>query len=124
VRAENLLVYQVLLRDRAALCELIDTVLTPLRTARGGAEPLLDTLEAYFGNGGNTTRTAQSLHLSVRAVTYRLDRITTLTGLHLSDPAHRYTLHTAVLGARALGWPDDMPPVADARQGSQADPGR
>jgi hypothetical protein len=107
VRAEDLLVYQVLLRDRAALCDLIDTVLTPLRRARGGAEPLLATLEAYLGSSGNTTRTAQLLHLSVRAVTYRLDRIAALTGLHVGNPAHRYTLHTAVLGARALGWPDN-----------------
>jgi hypothetical protein len=116
VRAEDLLVYQVLLRDRAALCDLIDTVLTPLLRARGGAEPLLETLEAYLGSGGNTTRTAQLLHLSVRAVTYRLNRIATLTGLHLGNPAHRYTLHTAVLGARALGWPGNTEVVAEFRQ--------
>jgi sugar diacid utilization regulator len=107
VRAEDLLVYQVLLRDRDALCELIDSVLSPLCQARGGAVPLLDTLEAYLGSGGNTTRTAQRLHLSVRTITYRLDRIATLTGLHAANPTHRYTLHTAVLGARALGWPDN-----------------
>jgi DNA-binding PucR family transcriptional regulator len=116
VRAEDLLVYQVLLRDRAALCDLIDTVLTPLLRARGGAEPLLETLEAYLGSGGNTTRTAQLLHLSVRAVTYRLNRISTLTGLDLGNPAHRYTVHTAVLGARALGWPGDTTVIAESRQ--------
>ena len=121
VRAEDLLVYQVLLRDRAALCELIDTVLSPLHQARGGAGPLLDTLEAYLGSGGNTTRTAQQLHLSVRTISYRLDRIATLTGLHASNPTHRYTLHTAVLGARALGWPDSAEAIADFRQRSQAD---
>jgi sugar diacid utilization regulator len=116
VRAEDLLVYQVLLRDRAALCDLIETVLTPLRRARGGAEPLLATLEAYLDSGGNTTRTAQRLHLSVRAITYRLHRIATLTGLHVGNPAHRYTLHTAVLGARALGWPDNTEVLAEFRQ--------
>lgn len=123
VRAEDLLVYQVLLRDRAALCDLIDTVLTPLRRARGGAEPLLETLEAYLGSGGNTTRTAQQLHLSVRAVTYRLNRIATLTGLHPGNPASRYTLHTAVLGARAIGWPDDTEVIAQFRQLSQLNNG-
>lgn len=123
VRAEDLLVYQVLLRDRAALCDLIDTVLTPLLRARGGAEPLLETLDAYLGSGGNTTRTAQLLHLSVRAVTYRLNRIATLTGLHLGNPAHRYTLHTAVLGARALGWPGNSEVVAEFRQRIQPDDG-
>ena len=116
VKAEDLLVYQVLLRDRAALCDLIDTVLTPLRQARGGAEPLLQTLEAYFETGGNTTRAAGLLHLSVRAVTYRLDRIAALTGLQLDNPSHRYTLHTAVLGARALGWPGNSKILAESRQ--------
>jgi hypothetical protein len=116
VKAEDLLVYQVLLRDRGAVCDLIDTVLTPLRRARGGAGPLLETLETYFGNGGNTTRTAQLLHLSVRAVTYRLHRIAALTGLHPGNPTHRYTLHTAVLGARALGWPDNSEVIAEYRQ--------
>jgi DNA-binding PucR family transcriptional regulator len=105
---EDLLAYQVLLRDREALTDLIDTVLAPLRGARGGAEPLLDTLQAYLDTGGNTTRTAAELHLSVRAVTYRLDRIAALTGRHPDDPAHRYTLHTALLGARALGWPESV----------------
>lgn len=106
-RADDLLVYKVLLRDRAAMLELIDTVLSPLRHARGGAGPLLDTLERYLETGGNTTRTARALHLSVRAVTYRLDRIARLTGLHPADPAHRFTLHAAALGARAVGWPDE-----------------
>lgn len=107
-RAEELLVYKVLLRDRAAVLELIETVLSPLQRARGGAAPLLETLERYLDSGGNTTRTAARLHLSVRAVTYRLDRIATLTGLHPNDPAHRFTLHAAVLGARAVGWPGEV----------------
>jgi DNA-binding PucR family transcriptional regulator len=116
VQAENLLVYQVLLRDRAALTDLIDTVLTPLQQARGGAQPLLHTLHAYLQSGGNTTATAHQLHLSVRAVSYRLARIATLTGLHPTNPTHRYTLHTAVLGARALGWPDHTDNIAHRRQ--------
>ena len=105
VRAADLLVYQVLLRDRAALSDLVEDVLAPLHQARGGAAPLLDTLDAYVATGANTTRTGQRLHLSVRAVTYRLRRIGALTGRNPNDPADRYVLHTAVLGARALGWP-------------------
>jgi sugar diacid utilization regulator len=105
VRAADLLVYQVLLRDRAALRDLVEDVLAPLHQARGGAGPLLDTLDTYVAVGGNTTRTGQRLHLSVRAVTYRLHRIAMLTGRNPADPADRYVLHTAVLGARALGWP-------------------
>ena len=67
--------------------------------------PLLATLDAYFATGGVTTETARRLHLSVRAVTYRLDRINTLTGCDPTDPAQRFTINTAVLGAKLLGWP-------------------
>jgi DNA-binding PucR family transcriptional regulator len=104
VAAERTLVYQVLLRDRAALDDLIESVLSPLRTARGGARPLLDTVFAYCETGGNVTATASRLHLSPRAVSYRLERVGSLTGWQPADPSHRYVLHTAVLGARALGW--------------------
>ena len=106
VLAERLVVFQVLLRDRQALLDLIDSVLAPLQVARGGARPLLDTVHAFCDLGGNTTRTADKLHLSPRAVTYRLARVAELTGWDPADPEQRYVLHTAVLGARAIGWPD------------------
>jgi sugar diacid utilization regulator len=99
-----LLVYQVLGRDRAAIVDLVETVLSPLRDARGGARPLLDTLTAYF-RAGNATAAARDLHLSVRALTYRLARIHRLTGYDPTRSDHRYTLETAVLGARMLDWP-------------------
>ncbi len=105
IDARDLLVYQVLLRDRAALADLVATTLAPLQAARGGAEPLLDTLLAYFATGGNAAHTARALHLSVRAVTYRLDRIRALTGLDAAASGDRFTLHVAALGARLLDWP-------------------
>lgn len=105
VHADRLIIYRVLLRDRAAIDDLIDSVLAPLRTARGGARPLVDTVLAFCDTGGNTTKTAAQLHLSPRAVTYRLSRIAQLTGWDPTDPRHRYVLHTAVLGARATNWP-------------------
>jgi DNA-binding PucR family transcriptional regulator len=105
VSAERTIVYQVLLRDRAALDDLVETVLAPLGSARGGARPLLDTVYAYCETGGNVTATASWLHLSPRAVSYRLERVGELTGWRPTDPTHRYVLHTAVLGARAVGWP-------------------
>ncbi len=106
LHAADLLVFPVLLRDREAITDLVSTVLGPLRTARGGAQPYLDTLSVLFDNQENYTATARHLHLSVRAVTYRLDRIRAMTGYHPSEPTQRFTLHTAVLGARLLGWPD------------------
>lgn len=105
IDARELLVYHVMLRDRPAICDLVATLLTPLLGARGGAGPLLDTLAAYFSSGGNTSQTARALHLSVRAVTYRLDRVRELTGHDPADPTERFALQVAVLGAKLLDWP-------------------
>ncbi len=106
LRAADLLVYPVLTRDRQAMADLVLSALGPLRQARGGAEPLLDTLTAYFDSGCVAAEAARRLSLSVRALTYRLDRIHTLTGANPADPVHRYTLQTAVIGARLLDWPE------------------
>lgn len=106
VEIRDVLTYRVLARDQPALVDLVSSVLNPLREARGGAEPLVETLTAYFDSGCVATATAARLHLSVRAVTYRLDRVKSLTGFDPLDPAHRFTLQVAVLGARLLGWPN------------------
>jgi sugar diacid utilization regulator len=107
IHAEQLLIYRVLLRDQPAIADLVRSVLGGLVEARGGAEPLLATLDAYFATGGITTETARRLHLSVRAVTYRLSRIRSLTGHDPTDPAQRFTVNAAVLGAKLLGWPEN-----------------
>jgi sugar diacid utilization regulator len=106
VETRDVLTYRVLARDQPALVDLVHSVLNPLREARGGAEPLVETLAAYFDSGCVATATAARLHLSVRAVTYRLDRVKSLTGFDALDPAHRFTLQVAVLGAKLLGWPE------------------
>ncbi|MFJ5676378.1 PucR family transcriptional regulator [Streptomyces sp. NPDC093097] len=103
--AADLLVYPVLTRDREAMADLVRSALGPLRTARGGAGPLLETLAVYFDSGCIAAEAARRLSLSVRALTYRLARVHQLTGADPSDPVHRYTLHTAVIGARLLDWP-------------------
>ena len=105
VPTRDLLIYRVLGRDRAALTDLVHSVLVPLQEARGGAAPLVDTLEAYFAAGAVATETARRLHVSVRTVTYRLARVTSLTGYDPGIPAERLTLQAAVLGARLLPWP-------------------
>ena len=106
--AADLLVYEVLLRDRAVALDLVESTLAPLRGARGGLEPLLQTLEAHLDAGGNATETARRLHLSVRAVTYRLARVRDLTGVDPARAQDRFALQAAVLAARALGWPDAL----------------
>ena len=111
VETRDVLTYRVLARDQPALVDLVHSVLNPLREARGGAGPLVETLAAYFDSGCVATATAARLHLSVRAVTYRLGRVKSLTGFDPLDPAHRFTLQVAVLGAKLLGWPESS--VAD-----------
>jgi len=103
--AADLLIYQVLLRDRAAITDLVGTVLMPLGAARGGAAPLLATLAAYFSHGGVAAAAARDLHLSVRAVTYRLARVRDLTGRDPGRAADALILQVAVIGARLLDWP-------------------
>ncbi|MEP7090339.1 MAG: helix-turn-helix domain-containing protein [Nocardioidaceae bacterium] len=107
VHTRDLLIYRVLGRDRVALADLVETVLTPLTQARGGADPLVDTLEAYFDAGGVATQAARRLHVSVRTVTYRLAKIAELTGYDATIPAQRLTLQACVVGARLLPWPGD-----------------
>ncbi len=106
VLAGTLVVFRVLLRDRAATADLILTTLGPLADARGGAGPLLETLDAYYTGGGVSTEAARRLHLSVRAVTYRLARVQKLIGIDPTAAEHRFTLHAATLAARLLDWPD------------------
>ncbi|MCX4855062.1 PucR family transcriptional regulator [Streptomyces canus] len=107
LRAADLLVYPVLTRDRQAMADLVRNTLGPLQSARGGPRPLVDTLTAYFDSGCVAAEAARRLSLSVRALTYRLERVHKLTGANPADSVHRYTLQTAVIGARLLGWPDN-----------------
>jgi sugar diacid utilization regulator len=110
VQVRDLLLYRVLGRDQAALVDLVHALLEPLTRSRGGAEPLLKTLETYFATGAVATETARRLHMSVRTVTYRLAKVKTLTGTDPADPAQRLALHMAVVGARLLDWPaSDLP---------------
>jgi sugar diacid utilization regulator len=108
----DVLVYRVLGRDQAAIVDLVRDVLGPLEHLRGGPGLLLGTLEAYFAAGDVATEAARRLHVSVRTVTYRLARVAELTGYSPSRPDQRFTLHTAVLGARLLDWPATTLPTA------------
>lgn len=105
LHAADLLVFPVLLRDQSAIVDLVRTVLGPLERARGGAQVMLDTLAAFFEHQGNLTAAARRLHLSVRTVSYRLDRVKALTGYAPTEHTQRFTLEAAVLGARLLDWP-------------------
>ena len=115
VAAEDLLVHELLARDPERTAELVRGALLPLQDARGGADPLLATLRAYFACGGVAVVAAERLHLSVRAVTYRLDRVRTLSGRDPGDPEDRFLLDVALRAAQVLGWPRQPLPAAAER---------
>jgi DNA-binding PucR family transcriptional regulator len=100
---------RLLTQDMTLLRQTVQAVLGPLAAARGGADPLLETLDAYFDAGLSTTAAARRLHLSVRAVSYRLDRITALTGRSVRDPHERFIVETAVRGRKLLALASTPP---------------
>ncbi|CAM5710499.1 hypothetical protein SVIOM74S_00520 [Streptomyces violarus] len=103
--AADLLVYPVLTRDRQAMADLVRTTLGPLLRSRNGPQTHLDTLTAYFDAGCVTTYAARKLSLSVRAFTYRLERIHSSPGPTRPTPGTD-RVQTAVIGGRSLNWPD------------------
>ena len=100
IDVEVLAGHRLLERDPQAFAALTEAVRAKLASARGGAEPLFATLEAYFETSGNTMRTARRLHLSPRAVSYRLSAIQRVTGLDPRRSPDRFTLEVATIGAR------------------------
>lgn len=105
LRSDELMVFQVLMRDRTAMADLVRTVLEPLSEARGGALPLLETVLACAAAGYVNAEAARRLRISVRTLSYRLERIKNLTGYDPGDALQRFTLETAAMGARLLDWP-------------------
>jgi DNA-binding PucR family transcriptional regulator len=99
----SLLPYRILVRDEMASAEMVEKILGPLRSARGGPEHLIETMEAYFAESTNVSSTARRLHVSPRTVTYRLQRVAKLTGYSPREPEHRFVLEIALRAARILG---------------------
>ena len=103
--ADDLFAYLALWRDRDLLEELVTGVLMSLTDLRGGAGEAIDTLQVYLDNRGSATATASALHLSVRGLTYRIERIQAALSQDLHDPHQRLTVELAILAARLLDWP-------------------
>jgi len=57
---------------------------------------LLDTLNTYFANNGNTALTAKELKIHRNTLAYRLNRIAEITCLDLDDADVRLNLHLAL----------------------------
>lgn len=57
---------------------------------------LVPTLKAYFASHGNLSKTAEALYLHRNTVSYRLQRIEEITGLHLDVEDDRFQLQLAL----------------------------
>ncbi|MFE1902333.1 helix-turn-helix domain-containing protein [Streptomyces gardneri] len=74
------------------------TVLGPLlRAGRSSNAQLLETLEVFLAHNCSWARTAETLHLHVNTVHYRVQRVEALTGRDLSRLDHRLDLRAALL---------------------------
>jgi PucR C-terminal helix-turn-helix domain/GGDEF-like domain len=104
-RADDLLIFLSMFRNRVLIDDLVRSVLLPLDGMRGGAADYLETLRAHFDNHGVATATARALHLSVRGLTYRLQRIRAVLSHDLDDPQQRLTVELALVAARLMDWP-------------------
>ncbi|NEB77221.1 PucR family transcriptional regulator, partial [Streptomyces sp. SID14478] len=82
------------------------SVLAPLLDAENGsATPLLETLRTFLACDGSWARTAETLHLHVNTVHYRIGRIEMFTGRDLSRLADRLDLWAALLCNRLAPEP-------------------
>ncbi len=62
----------------------------------------ISTLEAFFEEHGNLTRTAKRLHIHRNTLLYRMDRIREISGLDLDNPEIRLAVHLALRIRRIL----------------------
>jgi len=60
------------------------------------------TLEAFFEEHGNLSRTAQRLHVHRNTLLYRMERIKEISGLDLDNPETRLAVHLALRVRRIL----------------------
>jgi len=94
----------MLLSDRKDVAGFIRSAIGPLidYDAAKGTD-LVQTVAAYFGAGGNLSKTKDALHVHVNTVTQRLDRVTRLLGAdwQLGDRALeiRLAVHLHRIGA-------------------------
>jgi purine catabolism regulator len=91
--------------NREALRTLRDDILGDLLEydqRQGGGGDLLLTLEGFFNANGHLSQTAENLHIHRNTLQYRLNRISELTGLDMTQPDTRLAIQLAVKAKRLL----------------------
>lgn len=97
VHADDLWPERALAGDDSARLALVEHVHAPLVDAAGS---LLDTLEAYLGQGSSIEATARALFVHPNTVRYRLKRVFEVTGLSPGNPRDSYVLRVALTVGR------------------------
>jgi purine catabolism regulator len=103
VEGGELGLYRLLLplRGTEALAAFDEETLGPLAEYdRANGTDLLHTLETYFAQRGNLSRTAEALFIHRNSLLYRMERIAAITGLDLEDPEARLRLQVALKARR------------------------
>lgn len=72
---------------------MVGQIYRPLADARG---TLVETLTAYFANGGGIEATSRALFVHANTVRYRLGQVADLTGLTPGQPRDALTLQIAL----------------------------
>ncbi|GBF11206.1 PucR family transcriptional regulator [Tepidibacillus sp. HK-1] len=88
---DKLGIYEILinLSTNPAAMLYADEVLSPLTSGDG---ELLETLIAFLKENGNVSRTAETLFIHRRTMTYRLQKIKELLNMQLDDPENLFIL--------------------------------
>ena len=95
----EVLIEELILRERAVARRLARTILEPL-----DAHPdLLDTLVSYMANGPSLPAVAKRLYLHPNTVAYRLARVKELTGRDPKSPAGVAELFLALRASQLVG---------------------
>ena len=99
----ELSVYRLLmqLEDHPDLKAFLQETLGPI-LAHENADEFLNTLEEYFAHNGNLSQTAEALFIHRNTLTYRLERIASISRLDLDNPDTRLAVQLALRIRRML----------------------
>jgi len=104
----DLSVYRLLMQMEHSpeLTSFQEETLGPLLLSESDRE-LIHTLEAYFANNGNLSKTAEALFIHRNTLIYRMGRIAAITDLDLDNPENRLALQLALRIYRMTGKKPD-----------------
>lgn len=100
----DLSVYRLLLQieHNPELITFYEETLGPLM-AHENCPEIVRTLESYFENNGNVSKTAEALFIHRNTLLYRLEKITSILELNLDNPENRLAVQLALRIQRMKG---------------------